>query len=342
VVRGPVELPIRSPAAIVVRGDTLDVVLNDRGKPRTWSFATPVAPSSSAAREGVDGGTATGSPVACAASAEHLFCSDGTGAVHRTRRDGAGDTVVASSRTGSRISAVTLAGTHTALGYLASRQTTEGWVSEAWLAVDDETPVRLSDEGSGATSVMLAPRKASALALMVDARAALTALHVRPVSFEGRGQIGEDVVVFVGGPGDRRSAATMALPSSGSAWALLPIARDIGTFGMAAVRVEEPAQVDEPVTWSMYPNGLDPAPVASVVQGAKTWVARARPQSPEPGGARVLEMGTVGPGGTFAPQDILATASKLTDVALAADRQGALWVAWLDATGSWLERVVCR
>jgi hypothetical protein len=262
--------------------------------------------------------------------------------VHRTTRDGGGETLVASSRSGSRISAVTLAGTHSALGYLASRQTSEGWMSEAWLAVDDEIPVRLSDEGSGATSVMLAPRKASALALMVDARVALTALHVRPLSFAGRAQIGEDVVVFVGGPGDRRSAATVALPASGSAWALLPIARDIGTFGMAAVRVEEPALVDEPVIWSMYPNGLDPAPVASAVLGAKTWVARARPQSPEPGATRVLELGTVGDSGTFAPHDILATASRLTDVALAADRQGALWVAWVDAAGSWLERVLCR
>jgi hypothetical protein len=320
------------------------VVLNDNGRPRTSSFAAslPSTSAPAAMREAAEGGSVAGYPVACAASAEHLFCSDRAGAVHRTTWEGAGDTLVASSRSGSRISAATLAGNHTALGYLASRQISEGWVSEAWLAVDDDAPVRLSDEGSGATSLALAPRKATVLALMVDARAALTALHVRPVTFDGHARLGEDVVVFVGGPGDRRSAATMALPSSGSAWALLPIARDIGTFGMAVVQVEEPARVDEPVLWSMYPNGLDPAPVASVVDGAKTWVARARPQSPEPGAVRVLELGTVDPGGAFAPHDLLATASKLTDVALAADRHGALWVAWVDVAGSWLERVVCR
>jgi hypothetical protein len=336
---------VRSPAALVVRGDALDVVMNDGGKPRTSSFATTAPPASTTpplAREAADGGTAAGYPVACAASAEQLFCSDRTGAVHRTMRDGSGGTLAASSRSGSRIAAATLAGNHTALGYLASRQTSEGWVSEAWLAVDDEPPVRLSDDGSGATSLALAPRKASVLALMVDARAALTALHVRTVTFEGHAQLGEDVVVFVGGPGDRRSAAAIALPPSGPAWALLPIARDIGSFGMAVVRVEEPARVDESTLWSMYPNGLDPAPVASVVDGAKTWVARVRPQSPEPGATRVLELGTIGSGGAFAPRDILTAASKLTDVALAADRHGALWVAWLDGAGSWLERVVCR
>ena len=80
----------------------------------------------------------------------------------------------------------------------------------------------------------------------------------------------------------------------------------------------------------------------NVVEGAKTWVVRVRPQSPEPGATRVLELGTIAPGGAFAPRDILTAASKLTDVALAADRHGALWVAWVDAGGSWLERVVCR
>jgi hypothetical protein len=345
VIRGPVELPVRSPAALVVRRETLDVVLNEGGKPRTASFPTGAIPpiaAPPAAREAADGGTAAGSAVACAASADHLFCPDRTGAVHRTTREGAGDYLAASSRSGSRISAATLADSHTALGYLASRQTSEGWVSEAWLAVDDEAPVRLSEDGSGATSLALASRKASVMALTVDARAALTALHVRPVTFEGHAQLGEDEVVFVGGPGDRRTAATIALPPSGPAWALLPISRDIGSFGMAVVRVEDPPRVDEPVLWSMYPNGLDPAPVASVVEGAKTWVARVRPQSPEPGATPVLELGSVSSGGSFTPHDIVTAAAKLTDVALAADRQGGLWVAWMDGVGSWLERVVCR
>jgi hypothetical protein len=217
-------------------------------------------------------------------------------------------------------------------------------VSEAWLAVDDELPVRLSEDGSGATSLVLAARKGSVLAVSVDARAALTTLHVRPVTFEGRVQLGENVVVFVGGPGDRRTAAAIALPPSGVAWALLPIPKDIGSFGMAVVRVDEPAHVDEPVQWSMYPNGLDPAPVVSVVDGSVTWVARVRPQGAEPGSPRVLELGVVGGAdGVFASRGLLLTgAPKLTDVALAADREGALWVSWVDGTGSWLERVACR
>jgi hypothetical protein len=347
VLLGPVELPYRSPAALAVRGDSVDVVLNDDGKPRTSSFATaPVPPASASAapvvRVPAEGGTAPGYSVACALSADRVFCADRTGAVHRTTREGGSDHLVASSRTGSRIAGAALAGNHTALGYLASRQTSEGWVSEAWLAVDDEAPVRLSEDGSGATSLVLAPRKASLVALAVDARAALTALHVRPVTFEGHAVLGEDAVVFVGGPGDHRTAGAIALPASGPGWALLPIAKDIGSFGMAIVHLDEPAHVDEPVVWSMYPNGLDPAPVASAVDAGRTWVARVRPQGPEPGSTRLLEMGSITPEGAFAARDILASSSKMTDVALVADPHGALWVSWVDAAGSWLERVVCR
>ena len=321
--------------------------MNDDGKPHISSFSTTSVPAASAsttpvARESADGGTAPGYAVACALAADRVFCADRTGAVHRTTREGGGDRLVASSRTGSRITAAPLAGSHTALGYLASRQTSEGWVSEAWLAVDDEAPVRLSEDGSGATSLVLAPRKTSVVALAVDARAALTALHVRPVTFEGHALLGEDAVVFVGGPGDHRTAGALALPPSGPGWALLPIARDIGSFGMALVRLDEPVHVDEPVVWSMYPNGLDPAPVASATEAGTTWVARVRPLGAEVGSVRVLEMGHVTPEGAFAARDVVASSSKMTDVALAPDAHGALWVAWVDAAGSWLERVSCR
>jgi hypothetical protein len=345
VVRGPIELPVRSPVVLAMHGDSVEVVMNSDGKPRISSFATgplPAAPAVPVARESADGGATSGYPVACALAGDRVFCADRSGAVHRTSREGAGDRLVASSRTGSRIAAAPLGGNHAALGYLASRQTSEGWVSEAWLAVDDDPPVRLSEDGSGATSLVLLPRKTAVVSLSVDARAALTALHVRPVTFEGRATLGEDVVVFVGGPGDHRTAGALSVSPAGPGWALLPIAKDIGSFGMAVVRVDDPARVDEPVQWSMYPNGLDPAPVATAIDGGKTWVARVRPQGREPGSTRVLEMGIVSPEGAFVAKDVVATAAKMTEVALLADPHGGLWASWVEGSGSWLERLVCR
>lgn len=154
-------------------------------------------------------------------------------------------------------------------------------------------------------------------------------------------RLGEDVVVFVGGPGDRRTGAALALPASGPGWALLPIAKDVGTFGLAVVRLGEPPRVDEPVVWSMYPNGLDPAPIAATANGGRVWVARVVPEAAQPGAARVLELGHVDAQGAFVFRSVVPTTGGVVDVAIAADVHGAPWVAWADAAGAWLERFAC-
>ena len=59
----------------------------------------------------------------------------------------------------------------------------------------------------------------------------------------------------------------LAVAPDGPSWSLLPIAKDVGSFGLAIVRLDEPPRVDEPVVWSMYPNGLDPAPIAAASGG---------------------------------------------------------------------------
>jgi hypothetical protein len=346
--RGPIELPQKAPAALAARGETLDVVLDGDGKPRTISFpVTPVSNATTAASvpapEPAPGGAGTGYAVPCALAGEQVFCADRTGAVHRTARDGSGDRIVGSSRVGSRIAAAALPGDHAVLGYLASRQTSEGWTSEAWLVVDDASPVRLSEDGSGATSLALTQRGAGVLALYVDARAALTAMHARPVMFEGgAAHLGEDAVVFVGGPGDRRTRGAIVAPTSKDpAWALLPIAKDVGSFGLALVRLDDPPRVDEPVSWSMYENGLDPAPVAAAAAAGHTWAARVVPRDATPGSARLLELGSISASGAFTAQEIVPTTGKPSDVSLTGDAHGALWLAWVDGGGSWMERLAC-
>jgi hypothetical protein len=380
--RGPIELPLRGGIALRVHGDAIDTVMNDDGRP--WVASWPIGPATTA---GAAGPEMAGRPsraalsIPCALAGDLAFCPDRGGAVHRASADGQ-DQVVASSRVGARLAAATLAGGHPALVYLASRMTSEGWVSEAWLEVDDAAPVRISDDGSGATSVVLRQRGDAVVALLVDARAALTAMHVRLLGFDPKAhkpQIGEDVVVFVGGPGDRRTAPALALPaesSSSPAWALLPIGRDLSAFGLAVVRLDRPAHVDEPVVWSMYANGLDPAPVAAVASSADTvtvaesnakrgagakrprsapngdggasapetglWVARVVPTTAAPDSPRQLELGELLGDGAFVPRDVIASSARITDVALEDDGRGAMWLGWTDASGSWLERIVCR
>jgi hypothetical protein len=342
ILRGPIELPLRGPAALSLRGDTIDVVEDDNGHPLVLSLPAGAIPASVAfAPEPLDGGSAAGMTVACAVAGDKIFCPDKSGGIHRTARDGADDRIVASARAGTRIAATVVGGTHIALSYLSNRRTSEGWVSEAWLVVDDDSPVRLSEDGSGATAVALSSRGSSALALLVDARAALTAMHVRPFRYDRHVLLEEDAVVFVGGPGERRTAGALVVPASGPAWALLPIGKDIRTFGLAVVRVDDPPRVDEPSSWSIYPNGLDPSPVAGAC-GGRVWVALARPQSSEPGSPRVLEIGEVVGDGSIAPQDAVPLSGIPTHTAVVVDERGALWISWVDGSGCWLERMACK
>ncbi len=179
-------VPLRGAVTLAIHGEDVLCVQNDNGRPRFATFATgPVVGSAAPAPETTDAAVSAGLTAGCAWADGHVFCPDRSGAVHRARPDGSEDHVVASSRSGSRVAAARLASQKVGLAYLASRKTSEGWVSEASIAVDDETPVRLSEDGSGATSVTLADYAKGALAVTVDARTALTVMHVRSIVHDG-------------------------------------------------------------------------------------------------------------------------------------------------------------
>jgi hypothetical protein len=210
------------------------------------------------------------------------------------------------------------------------------------LEVDDDVPQRISEDGSGATSVSLSARSRGLLAVMVDARSALTAMHARTVAYQaGHLRLGEDAVVFVGGPADRRTVASVAALPEGPVWSLIPIARDVESFGLALARIHEPPRIDEPVVWSLYPNGLDVPPVAVAVSGSRIWVARVRPSAAEAGAPELLELGEVSDDGAFDARDTRPVVGHVTHVALASDGASALWLSWVDTSGSSLLLLAC-
>jgi hypothetical protein len=120
------------------------------------------------------------------------------------------------------------------------------------------------------------------------------------------------------------------------------MAKDARDFGMLVVRVDDPPRVDEPAVWSLYPNGLDPAPIAVAIGAGRTWIARVRPQSAGPASVSELELGELFGNGVFAARDVVPTRGHISDVAMAFDPLGGLWVAWADSSGGWLERLQCR
>jgi hypothetical protein len=172
---------------------------------------------------------------------------------------------------------------------------------------------------------------------------AMVPVHARPVTLRDRSlSLGTDVVVYVGGPPERGIDFAVAAPKR-ALFVLLPQAHETTEFGMAALRVADPPTTDVPAIWSLYPNGLDPAPSAATPPSASgvAFVARVRPRSNEPGAPRVLELGRLEENGAFIPLGIIADARRVTDITMTVDAFGSVWILYGDTTITWLERRVC-
>jgi hypothetical protein len=332
------------PAALAP-GENMTAVANKQGSPDLAIF--PVWPLGDTPRPIP---TPEGTPIKygaganpCATAGKYVFCMDREGAVRRSSLDGRGGSkVVARAKPGTRISAAMLGDDHTVLAYLDERKTTEGFVWEAYVVGDEGPDVqRLSEDGSGATFVDLASRGNDVLAMLVDARSALTPVHARVLTWDkDKPKIGADAVVFVGGPPERRTAGALATDSAGGSFSLVPLAYDEG-FGLGIINIGKTPSVDAPVLWSKYPNGLDPASVAATRGVTPIRVARVRPAEATPESLRVLELGRIEPDGRFTPQGVIAGDRSILDVAVSADKYGALWVYYTIGDTSYLERRAC-
>jgi hypothetical protein len=335
--RPPVMQPYGGPAALrfVGAGQALmaELVFNEASRPRfsgipftqRRSFMdVPMPPKTSLP--------------GCAVLSNFVYCPDANGEIHRTE-GGEKDTVVARGRAGTPLSVAKIAPDHVLLAYIRDETTTEGVVRVAEVKLDDGPPVRLSEEGSGATHLEVLSRGESALALTLDGRTAMTPTHVRVVrALDGKASLSRDAVVFVGGPAERNTRGRIALSADGAAFVLAPLAHPVEGFGLAVVRLSDPPTEDEPAVWSMYPNGVDPAPLAVTRSVSPIRIARVRPSASEPGASLLLEVGELSPAGEFHAKCILAEAAYIKDVELDVDREGAMWLFWRDTRGSHLER----
>jgi hypothetical protein len=234
-------------------------------------------------------------------------------------------------------------GPHVLLAYIGERVTTEGLVREAYVTMDDGPASRLSDEGSGATFVDLAPRGDGVVAMLIDARVALTPTHARILSLKsGKLDVGPDAVLFVGGSAERHNAGTLTTSKEGAAFALIAVSNDAMSFGMAAIKIDDPPKIDAPAVWSMYPNGLDPAPIAATRGLRAMHVARVRPKAADPKAPRLLEYGDLDAAGVFRAPCMVAEASFVKDVELAVDKDDSAWIFFRDPRGSRVIRLERR
>lgn len=340
---GPAEMPFRGTAAMVATPTELRLVANDNGKPRVFPIPIAIPPPPTGAPEKPARPTSFSGMrwPPCEVAGKWAYCEAPGGAIVRSLLDGREAKEVAKCKPGTRIAASTLGAGHSIVGYLDKRKTTEGDMLQAFAVVDDGEVQRLSEEGSGATSVRMVPHAGGALAVYIDTRTSMVPTHVRPLTEkDGKLTAGNDVVIFVGAPPERGVDFTVA-KSKSSAFVLLPNAKDISGFGMATVPIDDPPKVDATATWSMYPNGLDPAPVGATVGEGKIYVARVRPREAMPGALRVIELGTLDDKGAFTSLGTIADGRHVTDISVATDAHGAVWILYGDSTMTWLERRVC-
>jgi hypothetical protein len=341
---GPASLPFRGPAALVVSANELKLVANDGGKPRIYPvpLGPPKAASAPSAMLPAPASFVNMRWPPCEIGGRWAYCQAAGGIVYRTTLGGRDTKPIAKSQPSTRIAAAALGADHAALATLDVRRTTEGDRLQAFVTLDDGETTRLSDEGAGATVLRLVPRGGGAIALYLDSRTSMVPVHARPLSLRGSElALGEDAVVFVAGPPER--AVDFAVAGTPSAlFALLPIGRETAAFGVAAIPIAEPPKEDVQPVWSMYPNGLDPAPIAGTVQAEDgVWVARVRPAERAAFSPRVLELGRLAAGGVFSSLGAIASGKSITDISIARDGFGSVWVLYGDTTATWLERRVC-
>jgi hypothetical protein len=349
--RGPVQLSFTGPVTFVTGDGELRIVQNRDGVP--IAAVLPAAKKPDPA-PGVQGGKpaeakkperlALAEPAerllvqGCAAAGDALFCVDKGGGIHRSGPAGEGSRVVAQARAGSPVAAASFGASHVVYAFLADRKTQEGAMTLAFAALDDATPILLSEDGCGATAVTLASRGEEAIALYVDARRVLTPVHARVLTGAVKLGLGPDAVVFVGNGGDARTPGVIAQGGAGHELALVAIDRDDKDFGMAAIRIEEQPRDDAAVTWGLYPAAME-RPAIAATQGA--WpirVIRSRPADADPKAKKVLELGELDAAGVHKTLCSVATSASFADLAIAADRTGALWIAYTDADGTWVEK----
>jgi hypothetical protein len=343
ILSGPLQQPFTGPATLAATATGIDLVIHKNGIVKVLSFpAEPIATVKPTGRRSLDGTTDKASKPPCALAGPFAFCGDANGDVHRALRAQASDEVVAHGEPGARVDAAMFPGNHIGVAYLVVRASTEGRLSEAFMRVDDAAPVRISEDGAGATELALAEHDKDVIALLIDARRAMTPLHARALSLSTSGKlgVGPDAVIYVGGGSEHQVVGALATATKGKLFALLPTSTDDG-FGLASVLIGSPPKVEEPHTFSRYPNGLDSAPIVATHGGPKIYVARVRPFAAEATSSHALELGRLDELGAFTSLGVIPTNGSVKDVAIETDSLGALWIHYTDGVGSWLERRVC-
>jgi hypothetical protein len=121
--------------------------------------------------------------------------------------------------------------------------------------------------------------------------------------------------------------------------AFLPTAKDFNDFGLAQLIIgPDSGQITEP-RWQIFPNGLDPAPVATGKFCGKSYVLFARPSEARPRAPQELHLVEIknGPPGEG---EVVARSRAFNDLSLGPTKNGAI-AAWTADRRTWAMVLTC-
>jgi hypothetical protein len=220
------------------------------------------------------------------------------------------------------------------------RPAQEGGPFTAKLWVDGADPLLLTAEGNAAHSVSLVHTSDGVLALSVQARMAMTPVHARRIRFAaGRPELGDEVVVWVGGGIQPLTEMAVLLHGRDGLFGFIPQERSISEFGVARLDIGINPTMDTKTTWMLYPNGIDPAPVSAGHLCGQPVLLYAAPQSAAPESTQELVVRALD---TVPPRfQRIAEARSFYFTSIAEVGGGGL-AAWVTDEGTWAATLRCK
>ncbi len=277
-----------------------------------------------------------------AVSGGFAYWVDGKRLLRRTyARPGELETLAEDARHSTRVAAPQerKPGEPALVAYVAGSPKGDGEL-KAHLWVEGSGVIDVSDEASTANSVAITRSHTGLVILSLEARTGMTPVHARSVRFEGeQPKLGDDVVVWVGGPVD---PLTEIVGASGAHQRLGFVAtnRTATEFGLATLNVGDKPRMGAPVRWVDYPNGLDPAPVATTTACKRAVVIFVRPSTSVPHALQELRLGFIGAEGV-GDSFVLARSRGFANVSIAGGEHGAL-VAYTADRRTWARALRCK
>ncbi len=248
------------------------------------------------------------------------------------------EVLASDARDGTRVATTTeAAGQPPAVAYIANGK--GGLRARLW--VQGGGNVDLSPDAAGANSIALARTATGLVAVSLAGRTAMSPVHARTITFDGKKpKLGSDVVVWVGGASQPLTELSAVGAPDGDVWAFLPLERDITRFGLARIDVGAHPTMNSTVTWRGFPNGIDPAPLSTARVCGKAVVLYARPAEEKPGSPQELHLAALDGDKLGAPV-LVARARAFSNVSIAALPHGAL-VAYVADWRTWARTLRCK